>query len=257
MASAEVIPPGGEGKIDVTFKTKFKIGPQHKTITVESNDPDEPSLKLQVIADLYVEFGFEPDRINFTPFYKDNMPTMTVKGIGEQLADVKIESIKVQDPEHEKYYTIQVSDTGKGSDRAISLSVTPTQNVPFGNFGDILNVTTNLKNQPMINVYISADVLGFIEATPRTMVLTQAAPDQPSSGTIQIKHRDGKPFNVKSVTSTTGVGNLAAGKPKEDGSVDIVMTIPATESVFNADIIISTDLPDQPVVKVHAYKRKG
>ena len=71
MASAKEIPPGGEGQIDVTFKTGKAIGPIAKSITVTSNDPVNPSLTLQVKADLEALFVAKPDRVHAFPSGSD------------------------------------------------------------------------------------------------------------------------------------------------------------------------------------------
>ncbi|MCF8294744.1 MAG: DUF1573 domain-containing protein [Bacteroidales bacterium] len=48
----KIIPPGGESKIDVTFRSAGKNGKQNKTITVITNDPTSPDVTLKVTGDI-------------------------------------------------------------------------------------------------------------------------------------------------------------------------------------------------------------
>lgn len=47
-SSHDVLPPGGEGTIHARFDLRGRSGPQLKTITVECNDPKQPSFVLQL-----------------------------------------------------------------------------------------------------------------------------------------------------------------------------------------------------------------
>ncbi len=98
MASAKEIPPGGEGKIDVTFNTKNRRGKQSKKVTVLSNDSKEPKLILTVSADLKEVLGVEPQALNFGTIRWDETSTQTLQLIGEEVAMVKSVTVAPEDP---------------------------------------------------------------------------------------------------------------------------------------------------------------
>lgn len=52
LLSSNVIKPGQEGTIKVEFDTKNRSGKNSKTITVESNDPKDPTKVLTIYADV-------------------------------------------------------------------------------------------------------------------------------------------------------------------------------------------------------------
>jgi len=58
--SPKELPPGGVGRLSVTFKSGNFSGPVHKTVTVRSNDPTAPSLVLGVNANVRTLFKLEP-----------------------------------------------------------------------------------------------------------------------------------------------------------------------------------------------------
>ena len=48
LLSSEVIAPTDSGEIKVSFNSKYRHGDYKKTITVYSNDPEEPVIKLSL-----------------------------------------------------------------------------------------------------------------------------------------------------------------------------------------------------------------
>ncbi|MCH7872359.1 MAG: DUF1573 domain-containing protein, partial [Planctomycetes bacterium] len=56
----KVIPPGGSLELRADFNTQGRQGAQVKTVTVSSNDPAEPALKLEFTADLQFLFVVKP-----------------------------------------------------------------------------------------------------------------------------------------------------------------------------------------------------
>jgi hypothetical protein len=70
ILGATMIPPGGNGPIDVTMDTHGEHGPGSRTITVQSNDPRQPTSTLQIKYDVeplllldrwYVHIGNGPN----------------------------------------------------------------------------------------------------------------------------------------------------------------------------------------------------
>jgi len=54
LVSADKIPPGKEGRIEIKFDTRGYGGPVNKLVYVDSNDPGEPHRQLEVAADIEI-----------------------------------------------------------------------------------------------------------------------------------------------------------------------------------------------------------
>ena len=65
MVSNADVPPGGEGKIEVKVSTKGRSGKLTKSITVETDDPVQPIMKLKVSANVIVDLDFERPYMRF------------------------------------------------------------------------------------------------------------------------------------------------------------------------------------------------
>jgi hypothetical protein len=65
LTTRNEVPPGGDGEVRITFKSGNFSGSQHKSITVQSNDPTRPTLSLHVRATVKPLFVLEPSTLNF------------------------------------------------------------------------------------------------------------------------------------------------------------------------------------------------
>ena len=98
IISERRIAPGDSGEIKVTFSSERRIGKQLKHVYVQSNDPNEPVLKLTVKGEVEVgpspKIEVYPDEIDLgmilpTGKYQE---TLNIKNIGR--ADLVIDEIK-------------------------------------------------------------------------------------------------------------------------------------------------------------------
>jgi len=68
VTSAKTVAPGEKGTLKVTFNTRGRRGHQTKTITVSSNDPEQPRAAVRIAGE--VDAGTQP-RIAVTPMSLD------------------------------------------------------------------------------------------------------------------------------------------------------------------------------------------
>jgi hypothetical protein len=64
LLSRQEIPPGGQGRLEVTFKAGAMKGPFHKTVTVISDDPGSP-LRLVIKGKVLPLITVEPESVDF------------------------------------------------------------------------------------------------------------------------------------------------------------------------------------------------
>ncbi len=70
--------PGKEGHIEVIFNSKNFLGNIRKTITVRSNDPDEPGINLSIKGMVIADVVVAPPRSLFGLIKKGQSPTRRV-----------------------------------------------------------------------------------------------------------------------------------------------------------------------------------
>ena len=63
--SQKTVPPGGQAEVITRLSLRGRQGPQHKTISVESNDPKQTTLVLCLEGAAIEEMRVQPNRLFF------------------------------------------------------------------------------------------------------------------------------------------------------------------------------------------------
>lgn len=71
--------PNETGKIRATFNTKGRKGKQKKTIYVNTNDPQNPLIKLVILATIIEELTLNPRKVNFGKMKKEEKKSQKVQ----------------------------------------------------------------------------------------------------------------------------------------------------------------------------------
>lgn len=66
VVAEKEVPPGGTTRIEVKFDTRGRRGKNQKTITVTSNDPQSPSLRLDITAQVESLLALSPGHLQLT-----------------------------------------------------------------------------------------------------------------------------------------------------------------------------------------------
>ena len=254
MASAKEIPPGGEGSINVSFKTKGRVGEQKKTIKVETNDPDNPILNLSIKANVTVNFAFEPNRANFGFINPGEIKEQVLNGIGEKLAEAKVISYELRDPSHAEYYDISFTENGSGDQRKIKAVIKNTDKMPRSRFNDNLLVTTNLEEEK-INIYLTGEKLGLIHVMQRSVSLRRNSETAPYTGYTTLRPTTDKKFKVISAKASDDRVKVKIDEPDEQGVIKIECEI--TDKIgderLRGTLKIKTDIPSESDIEVNLF----
>ena len=88
--------PGKQGSLTVTFDSKGRVGRQHKTITVESNDPKKPRIILEISGVIIVPprpvINIQPEvvRLGLQLDQRAKSFSFILKNVGQKRLEVKI-----------------------------------------------------------------------------------------------------------------------------------------------------------------------
>ncbi|NLG35991.1 MAG: DUF1573 domain-containing protein [Lentisphaerae bacterium] len=92
-----VIPPGGETKIQVRLNLSGRSGMQIKTVTVQSNDPETPNLTLQIRGTATQPLRIQPATLFFGRLDPNAARTRNIEVISER-GPVEIADIRTEHP---------------------------------------------------------------------------------------------------------------------------------------------------------------
>ena len=158
------IKPGESAKLAVTFSSKEFQGPQHKILTIRSNDPVTPTLELAVIATVHVPIVVNPQRKIFAF-------TNARRGVTEEqqayftAMDVPRLELKAERVRADLFNVrIQNGVDGDPRQAIVALSVRP--DAPYGPINEIVRFGTNDPTMPSIDFEVVGAVLHDLEVRP-------------------------------------------------------------------------------------------
>jgi len=200
LASAKEIPPGGEGKIDVTFKTKGRRGLNTKRITVTSNDPAEPQVSLTVKALLEIALDLAPPVVNFGTVSRGDLVRHSVKLVGRDAPATKVTSVTVlmalaggapDQPES----SVLLARPGEG-ERAGSVEVSIVPDAVAGRFDGRLSIKTDHPQVPDLPLRVVGIVQGSVALQPERLLFRDLQEGSEQSQSITLSSRTEQPVEV-------------------------------------------------------------
>ncbi|MBN1356063.1 DUF1573 domain-containing protein [bacterium] len=261
MVSDKVIPPGGEGKVQIRFKTKNKHGKSSQKITVTSNDPTQPSLNLEVQAELEVYFDVSPRRLYFGRVKPGERITKTLTFTGKEIGSIRIRDIKIENRDALNYVQWKLHDdrTGETGIYTMDITLDPGKIKP-GRFTENLIIVTDSKVVPDLTFNISGEILGPISATPPRIYFGNYEPGQSMARSVKIESSSGRPFRILSATINHDSlkASISDSSPKTVHMLEVVLDPDIKQDRFRAELIVKTDLAEHPEIEIpiNGYKQR-
>ena len=251
LLTEKEIPPGSSGEIRTVFETKRFEGVQETTITVYSNDPDDPEIDLAIIGAIKRDVAVVPQGINFGDVEKGETVTGSVKLL--QLSQNKLVLHRIE--VNEKYLNATTSRFREENSRGINIDITLKSEAQVGALNEVITLHTNLKRRPRIDVPVWANILGRIQVQPKILSLGTISKGGKISQPITVSSSDGKRFHVLKTTCDLPFIHLQSSVDKKNNVVKISGTIDKVSPAgrLSGRIDIYTDDPDQSVIYVPVY----
>jgi len=232
LASAKEIPPGGEGKVDVEFKTAGKSGIREQSITVISNDPFNSSQVLKVKANLEVYFECKERMVSFGRIPRSDTVTKRVEFSGKYLKETGIKSIQLftpegtapADPEFSKALTWTINDQRSTEPPQLSVEFTLNPSgLKIGPFRETVKVKTTAENPAELDIQVTGEILGPITTDPPRLFFNFSDDPQSLTRKVTVKSTDGKEFGIIEVTCEDQ--GIRIAKPDSNKSQSHELTI--------------------------------
>jgi len=237
--SDKVIPPGGEGKVEITVKTKGMIGNLHKSVSVLSNDPDEKSVRLEVKAEFITEFGMQPGAVNFGNHRQDEVSVFPVNISTLQESNLRMYDFQSSSP----YLDIKEERKDVDGQQQIQLIVSLKEGLEIGKFKGEIKFKTNIKGKEEVILPINAEVIGDIQI-PRSYVnfgtVDKLAP--PSQSILVKNMSENKDYFIQKVVDDNKNLKIEIQTLKPGKEYNIVLTPNSFDlPAFNGELTIITD----------------
>lgn len=152
MLSGNEIPPGGEGKVQVTVRSGYRKQQLRQTVNVRTNVPQNGSITLLVTANVLVDLEAEPNLLRFDPRQSDRA-ALVIKNYTDtpvQLSNVHSSS---------QYVDISVSAMTIPPKQEVTVTGKLLEDTPKGVLSGWLKIQTDLKTIPMLQIRIWGNIL--------------------------------------------------------------------------------------------------
>lgn len=246
MLSEKVIPPKGEGEIKVTYNSGKRKGSQSKSVSVETNDPNNKKLSLKVKGIVKEAVACKPDRLNFGKIVQGDTQTREVTvtpGEGEKVKVNKVESLS-------EYVTTKLSKNPEGEGYVVQVTLSPK--APRGRLDGQVKVYTDNENAREITVYVNATITGEIVFVPDRVTLIVQKEQENQGATVTVhKEREGTFAITKVECDVLHVSTEL--QTLEEGRRYTVLLNASDQVDIGRDsgtLTLHTDAPDDPEVKV-------
>ncbi|HET9870471.1 MAG TPA: DUF1573 domain-containing protein, partial [bacterium] len=158
------VPPGGLGTIKATFHTQGRPGHSTKIITVDTNDPVNPSFQMQLDMTVVREVDVQPERSYFYGLKHNTSQTNQVTIVGKPHHYLHVLSAQ---PASGKVTVQMTPYVDKAAHRyGATLAITAPATLPIGEFSDNIDVKTDDPKKPDLQVPIQGEVVGRVQYSP-------------------------------------------------------------------------------------------
>ena len=212
LVSSKEVPPGKGGEIRATFRSRGFLGPVKKSLTVETNDPENRFVRLTVKGKVLSEVTAEPRFLNWGTVNREKPPKPVKlrirlrEGQGIEIQEVRSESRSVVLNKEE--------ENEKGAVYRVSLSET----IPAGWLVGRISIRTSSEKVPEVRVPFHAFVEGGVKVSPLLLSFSPVRLGEPVSRLLTLEKTGGEDFTVKRVKATTDA-ILTEIRTKEEGSL--------------------------------------
>lgn len=269
--------PGESGTIKVIFNPANRRGQQSQTVTVRSNDPQQPTVNLSVRALVEPRVMADPQSLSYGFVPKGAGPTMDVSVAGidpsfdvtkayvavMQLPENMRDAAPTWDPAEVFQVTMGDRTEKKVGDRTYFervVKVTISKDAPIGMLRNIrLHIEHNDTTAKPFELPIIATQLGDITMTPPRMSFGRVSAGKAFSQQVIIRSSSGQPFEITSIEhsgNAEGAISYELEAIPESNNSAYKMTLKSdglsTMGAVRGKLLIHTNVEDEEIVE-YAY----
>jgi hypothetical protein len=233
--SQNTVPPGGQAELTTRLSLRGRQGAQHKTISVESNDPKQPTLVLALQGAAVEELRVQPNQLFFGRITTDSVVTGAV--------EIAIQSTNAVQVTRTASNTSNLTVTTESSPdgRLIRVLVGTHPPLERGTLRGNVHIETDHPRYPAMDIAVSAFVVGDISFAPEELPVLESV-GQPAGRYVLVRSETGKKFQITKVQVPIPSMTYKV-QPVEAGGYQVELgNIPATSEVEGKTVRIQTDL---------------
>lgn len=160
LLGPRAVPGKGAGTVQVEIETDAVFGPQRRTVTVYSNDPERPATVLELAGEVALDVAVDPPRM-YVGAVRRGMRIEREVDIPTGSEAVRVESIVTDAPQ----LKVLPLDRGAGQHgKRFAIQIRP--GAPLGPFTKSVRVHTSSARHPILEVPITGAVEADVSVSP-------------------------------------------------------------------------------------------
>ncbi len=255
------IPPGGQAELTIRFDSADKLGAQSLQILLYSNDPTQTDLgryctRLMIQGDVRSLYRVTPAGAFFGEFVRGLEPeerVVTVLGQNEARRGFTAR-VEGQTPDHLEVTTEVVPGSDGGKPKGLRLRVKLLPHAPAGELSHVIDLVTDVPEQPRVRVQIVGIVIDRIVG-PESLHFGRVARAAGAERRATIERRD----DVDGLTVTGIECDLpwlaVEAEAMNSRRVDVRARVgpDAPPGPFAGMLRVTLDDPHQPLLEVPVF----
>jgi hypothetical protein len=256
--------PGESGSLGVTFDPSGKHGAITKRLNIQSNDPDQPTIVLQINTQVEQLVGFDPAFLTFGNLRKGEIQSRVIAVTGRTPDFNVTEVALVGNPALSAVILgaedVVLSDGTTG--RRVEIEVTADGTAKPGTLQAQLQATTNDSRREKVNASLTGFILGDVSSDAERLPIGLLPPGKTFERTVRLESRQGKPFaflgaELKAPIGEHGVNwevlppaEGAQPGPQSVYDIKIVVTAGPKTGALRGVLVLKTDVPDEEQIEL-------
>jgi hypothetical protein len=245
------IPPGGKGELLVGFDSTGRQGGQDQTVHVHSNDPISPVVQLRiggVIKPIRLPISVRSLHFGTVKKRADARREFSIKDPGD--GSLVVNEVTCDSP------FVNVSLACSVSKPLVYLVKAAVQlGAPIGELKCKITVRTNHSKEPVVEVPVTADVTGDVEAFPNIFFLGLLKKGQRASKTISLSTTSDEPLTIRKIDAPFDYVVVEAVPDIPDKKYTLTATLKETAplGLIKGEVVIHTNDQDQREITLPVY----
>lgn len=252
----ETIAPGETGRVRAVVDTTSEIGPNSKLVTVVTNDPDNPQIRLTIESDVKAFVALQPGYARFASFVQSDRDQSIPQILWtDSFEELEITGVESSEPWLEVTYreATEAERVVAGAGKQWRVDVTLAKTAPIGPVAERALLRTNHPQQKVVEIPVSGFVRPIVAVLPPDLDLGRIDTADPKQHGVLVRNFGSTPLEVELAESTVGGVDVSVETLEVGQQFRLVLTptIDMAKGPFSGRVELRTNLPQQPILVVN------
>lgn len=217
VTKEKTVAPGQTTEIEVTFNTRGRMGPNRKTITIQTNDPENANAKVEIKAMIERLLAFEPTIVRLNASHGEEK-SVEAWLTGKLAKDAKLEIGEVEGDSDVKVELAEKKE-GEETKRGVKFTLKGTK---VGRTNGTVKIKTGVEKVPELSLRFNTAVTGNVDVRPRALYFDDKTP-QGKERVMRVTSKR-EDFKLTAAKVLEGPYKARISKPETGAGFDVHVT---------------------------------